>query len=72
MTTCEDCPDHWDCYKPCPEVIAWIELQREDRIPDKKYKPKGIAPMLSHAEHKRLKTSWDNNDRNGDNENNDV
>lgn len=61
MKLCDNCPERWDCYEPCLEVIAWKEIQgKENRIPDRKYIPKGIAPMVSPAEHKRLKSSWDN------------
>lgn len=68
MKLCDNCPKQWDCYEPCPEVINWKEMKgRKDRIPDRAYKPKGIAMMLSNAERKRLKSSWDNANENSDN-----
>lgn len=66
MDLCKKCPKEWDCDEPCLQVIAWQELSAEDRIPDKSYVPKGIAPLLTNAERNRLKSHWDNTNNSGD------
>lgn len=63
MNVCKECPKQWDCYEPCSKAIAWKEIEgKENRMPESAYTPKGIAPMLSKAERKRLKSNWDSND----------
>ena len=52
---CNQCAKNFDCVEICKKMVNWQELDESDRIKGK-YKPVGIAPIMTKEQKDRLLT----------------